>query len=186
MPSRMLKKSASGVLASLRGSAYRSVRLASSLAAALLNGLFEHPAKVFFCCATCADICVLACLSAGIYAFNRLGRGLIRTAASIEGLDSPRLPRRGWPDCPSLRASSDHGFIVRLPFGIYSLSKQGARPPQTARVQRGLLRGNRCVLAHRGWAGENMRVARAREVAWPPPRASIRLESECRGHSLAD
>jgi hypothetical protein len=32
------------VLASLRGSTYRSVRLASSLAAALLNGLFEHPA----------------------------------------------------------------------------------------------------------------------------------------------
>jgi hypothetical protein len=40
---RMLKKSASGVLASLRGSTYRSVRLASSLATALLDGLFEHP-----------------------------------------------------------------------------------------------------------------------------------------------
>jgi hypothetical protein len=54
----MLKKSASGVLASLRGSTYRSVRLASSLAAALpaerrvlarwgwageTAGLFEHP-----------------------------------------------------------------------------------------------------------------------------------------------
>ncbi len=39
----MLKKSASGVLASLRGSTYRRVRLASSLAAALLDGLFEHP-----------------------------------------------------------------------------------------------------------------------------------------------
>jgi hypothetical protein len=39
----MLKKSASGVLASLRGSTYRSVRLASSLAAALLTGHFEHP-----------------------------------------------------------------------------------------------------------------------------------------------
>jgi hypothetical protein len=39
----MLKKSASGVLASLRGSTYRSVRLASSLAVALLDGLFEHP-----------------------------------------------------------------------------------------------------------------------------------------------
>ena len=47
--SRMLKKSVSFVLASLRGSMYRSVRLASSLAAALLDGLFEHPAKVFFC-----------------------------------------------------------------------------------------------------------------------------------------
>jgi hypothetical protein len=41
----MLKKSASFVLASLRGSTYRSVRLVSSLAAALLDGLFEHPAK---------------------------------------------------------------------------------------------------------------------------------------------
>ena len=40
----MLKKSASIVLAALRGSTYRSVRLASSLAAALLDGLFEHPA----------------------------------------------------------------------------------------------------------------------------------------------
>ena len=40
----MLKKTASIVLASLRGSTYRSVRLASSLAAALLDGLFEHPA----------------------------------------------------------------------------------------------------------------------------------------------
>jgi hypothetical protein len=39
----MLKKSASGVLASLRDSTYRSVRLASSLAAALSDSLFEHP-----------------------------------------------------------------------------------------------------------------------------------------------
>jgi hypothetical protein len=42
--SRMLKKSASGVLTSLRGSPYQSVRLTSSLAAALLDSLFEHPA----------------------------------------------------------------------------------------------------------------------------------------------
>jgi hypothetical protein len=39
----MLKKSASIVLASVRGSTYRSVRFASSLAAALLEGHFEHP-----------------------------------------------------------------------------------------------------------------------------------------------
>jgi hypothetical protein len=31
---------------SLRGSTYRSVRLASSLTAALLDGLFEHPEPV--------------------------------------------------------------------------------------------------------------------------------------------
>ena len=43
---RMLKKSASIVLAALRGSTYRSVRLASSLAAALLDSLFEHPATI--------------------------------------------------------------------------------------------------------------------------------------------
>ncbi len=42
----MLKKSASIVLASLRGSTYRSVRLASSLAAALLDSLFEHPETI--------------------------------------------------------------------------------------------------------------------------------------------
>jgi hypothetical protein len=61
----MLKKSVSGVLASLRGSTYRSVRLASSLAAALpaewrvlarrggvgeMSGLFEHPAEAFSPC----------------------------------------------------------------------------------------------------------------------------------------
>jgi hypothetical protein len=44
LPSKMLKKSASFVLASLSGSTYRSVRLASSLAAAAPDGLFEHPA----------------------------------------------------------------------------------------------------------------------------------------------
>jgi hypothetical protein len=44
----MLKKPASIVLTSLRGSTYRSVRLAFSLAAALLDGLFEHPAVIGF------------------------------------------------------------------------------------------------------------------------------------------
>jgi hypothetical protein len=44
--SRMLKKSASFVLASPRGSTYRSVRLASSLAAAAPDGPFEHPTVI--------------------------------------------------------------------------------------------------------------------------------------------
>jgi hypothetical protein len=44
--SRMLKKSASGVLASLRDSTYRSVRLASSLAAALRDSPFERPETI--------------------------------------------------------------------------------------------------------------------------------------------
>ena len=44
LSTRMLKKPVSFVLAALRGSTYRSVRLASLLAAVLLDGLFEHPA----------------------------------------------------------------------------------------------------------------------------------------------
>jgi hypothetical protein len=44
----MLKQSASVVLAARRGSTYRSVRLASLLAAALLDGLFEHPVGYLF------------------------------------------------------------------------------------------------------------------------------------------
>jgi hypothetical protein len=51
----MLKMSASGVLASLRVSTYRSVRLASSLAAALLDGHFEHPAQGFLIALTVVD-----------------------------------------------------------------------------------------------------------------------------------
>jgi hypothetical protein len=43
----MLKQAASIVLASLRGSTYRNVRIASSLAAALLDSLFEHPAEIY-------------------------------------------------------------------------------------------------------------------------------------------
>ncbi len=54
----MLKNSASGVLASLRGSTYRSVRLASSFAAALLGGLFEHPAQL-----VCVMLLLQACSS---------------------------------------------------------------------------------------------------------------------------
>jgi hypothetical protein len=53
----MLKKSASFVLASLRGSTYRSVRLASSLAAAALDGHFEHPASRS-CASTIPEITV--------------------------------------------------------------------------------------------------------------------------------
>ena len=46
----MLKKSSSGALVSLKCSTYRNVRLASSLAASLLNSLFEHPANVGSSC----------------------------------------------------------------------------------------------------------------------------------------
>jgi hypothetical protein len=53
----MLKKSASFVLASLRGSTYRSVRLASSLVAAALDVHFEHPASRS-CASTIPEITV--------------------------------------------------------------------------------------------------------------------------------
>ena len=46
---RMLKQSASGVLASVRSSTYPGVRFGSSLAAALLDGLFEHPRAAPVC-----------------------------------------------------------------------------------------------------------------------------------------
>ena len=45
--SRMRKKAASGVLASLEAQRTATVRFASSLAAALLDSLFAHPAWLF-------------------------------------------------------------------------------------------------------------------------------------------
>jgi len=45
IPNRMLKKSASVVLASSKDSTQRGARLTSSFAAAGLDGHFEHPAS---------------------------------------------------------------------------------------------------------------------------------------------
>lgn len=42
----MVKKFRSGVLASVRGLTYRSIRFAFSLTAALLDGLFEPPVVI--------------------------------------------------------------------------------------------------------------------------------------------
>jgi len=58
---RMLKKSASSVLASLRGSTYRSVRLASSLAAALLGSFLSLLCDVFLVSLNLQSNEVLAC-----------------------------------------------------------------------------------------------------------------------------
>ena len=83
----MLKKSVSIVLASLRGSTYRSVRLASSLAAALLNGLFEHPAKIFFLWSIVRegfpDFCDGLGIEAGRRQFDVRGGGDIFQAAIL-------------------------------------------------------------------------------------------------------
>ncbi|MBH0197009.1 MAG: hypothetical protein HP494_15820 [Nitrospira sp.] len=70
----MLKKSASGVLASLRGSTYRSVRLASSLAAALPDGHFEHPAVL-----TSSE--PFDKISAVIHAYTEFFRSLLERAS---------------------------------------------------------------------------------------------------------
>ena len=51
----MLKKSASSVLASFSPQRTQRVRLGPSLAAALLDGIFEHPVRAFFYCATRPD-----------------------------------------------------------------------------------------------------------------------------------
>jgi len=51
----MLKKTASGVLARLDPQRTQRVRLRSSLSAALLDSLFEHPAGLFPHCAAYKD-----------------------------------------------------------------------------------------------------------------------------------
>jgi hypothetical protein len=71
----MLKKAASSVLASLRGSTYRSVRLASSLAAALLDDLFEPPAGVFSYCPQVGTSEILVCQSSVFAAFQGFFKG---------------------------------------------------------------------------------------------------------------
>jgi len=58
----MLKKPASGVLASLRPSTYpQGYAFGPSLAAALLDSLFEHPATVFSSVPTLSIVVVLLC-----------------------------------------------------------------------------------------------------------------------------
>jgi hypothetical protein len=58
---KMLKKSASFVLVSLRGSTYRSARLTSSLTVAALDSLFEHPGRYSPAISDVATSKVLAC-----------------------------------------------------------------------------------------------------------------------------
>ena len=74
----MLKKSASGVLASLRGSTYRSVRLAASLGAALLNSLFEHPEVIL-------DIRSVRNIPAILLASTKFSRSPVEEETLIKG-----------------------------------------------------------------------------------------------------
>jgi len=82
----MRKKSASGVLASLRGSTYRSVRLASSLTAALLDGLFAHPASY-------SDTNTTRELIAAYHATIEFFRSLLDAG----GAPTDGIARRAWP-----------------------------------------------------------------------------------------
>ena len=86
----MLKKSASFVLAALRGSTYRSVRLASSFAAALLDGIFEHPAWYSPLAPGVRTSEILACL----YSFSAacLSFGNASSVESPDVLTNPLRP----------------------------------------------------------------------------------------------
>ena len=83
----MRKKSASGVLASLRDSTYRSVRLASSLTAALLEGLFAHPASY-------SDTNTTRELIAAYHATIELFRSLLDAGGARTACDSDPGRRR--------------------------------------------------------------------------------------------
>jgi hypothetical protein len=72
----MLKKSASFGLASLRSSSVRhKVRLASSLAAAALDGLFEHPVE---CSGVICDNVPWRASNALTLFFNKLPERIVR------------------------------------------------------------------------------------------------------------
>jgi hypothetical protein len=92
----MLKKSASGVLASRRGSTYQPVRLASSLAAALLDGLFEHPVVV-------QAALLLRASVAAVFSFAEFFRSL--------------LGRRDWEEEKREGEAKSAGFLSLLDLG---------------------------------------------------------------------
>jgi hypothetical protein len=108
----MLKKSASFVLASLRGSTYRSVRLASSLAAALLDGLFEHPADY-------SGTITLRIITTAYRAKTEFSRKLLEWTA--HGALKPR-ERQGEFEA---RQIVIHGDLALDPLGIEDIQEAG-------------------------------------------------------------
>jgi len=139
-PSRMLKKSASGVLALLRGSTYRggslgyrnhwrgiSVRqdqfkgrtahtkcglylIASSLAAALLDDLFEHPASVCCSCPRCTD-----------YRSSTMPNWFFRSLLEYASLRGPYAllgPAPDFDDCAGRFLNPD-GLLPRYALWVY-------------------------------------------------------------------
>jgi hypothetical protein len=105
----MLKKSASFVLAALRGSTYRSVRLASSLAAALLDGLLEHPAWYFPLALGVRTSEVLACLHSFSAACLSFGYVL-----SVERTDVLTHSRQQNTMCTSYSPRVVQRFLARI------------------------------------------------------------------------
>ena len=135
----MLKKSSSGVLASLRSSTYRSVRFASSLAAALLEGPFEHPVGVpvivkplstmMAVCLRFAIIIGIAVLSDGaltsVFAQNVTGQSLIEKTFPHSG-KCKRCHERvyeEWETSPL--AKSIHSPAFRASLDVYLNSAAG-------------------------------------------------------------
>ena len=135
----MLKKSSSGVLASPRSSTYRSVRFASSLAAALLEGPFEHPVGVpvivkplstmMAVCLRFAIIIGIAVLSDGaltsVFAQNVTGQSLIEKTFPHSG-KCKRCHERvyeEWETSPL--AKSIHSPAFRASLDVYLNSAAG-------------------------------------------------------------
>jgi len=112
---RMLKKSSSGVLASLRGSTYRSVRLTSSLTAALLDGLFEHPEAIV----TSVPFCEIP---TAFYVSTKFFRSLSWSSYSL-ALDHRLANSMGFLPLPLLPGPThEHATIVRKLAGLHSLN----------------------------------------------------------------
>jgi len=104
--------SPSFVLASLRGSTYRSVRLASSLAAVLLDSLFEHPADY-------SGIITLRIMSTACRAKTEFSRKLLEWTA--HGALKPR-ERQGEFEARQIVIHSD---LALDPLGIENIQEAG-------------------------------------------------------------
>ncbi len=109
--------SPSFVLASLRGSTYRSVRLASSLAAALLDSLFKHPADY-------SGTITIRIITTACRAKTKFFRKLLEWTA--HGTLIPRERLREF----EARQIVVHGDLSLDPLGIEDLQEAGGALPE--------------------------------------------------------
>ena len=128
--SRMLNKSASGVLASLPAAVKRETRISSGTAA-LLDGYVEHPAGLFFCCPTRAN--------------HRSSRVMklpaVQPSQLLPVLRSPfRATTEGEEWRRSRPSCGVFGEILRVYSAeVASATKAGSRYPPSPRLRRVLL-----------------------------------------------